>query len=430
MLNKLKRGGNCLINSKTDEIIIALSWQTTGNREIELDTSSFLLNKSSKIRSDKDFIFYNQPNACEGAVSLDCSPKNPHHDSEIHIRLSKIPKEILKISIVVTIYQGIERQQNFSMLEQVSLKIVENGFNGQDIVSYELEAAHTHQEVALILGEVYRNKDAWKFRAVGQGSNDGLDMLAIRFGVNIEEASEEPIRTSEGKKAVGLKRSKRSTKQILAERTHSLQKSLAEFLPHINSAVEQKINESNTRMIIDKILMESFGYRLDEIKAEQKIQGRKADYVLSVDNHDMLVVEAKRAGMRLRDQQIFQATSYGAYSGIKWALLTNLQIWKLYYISTQEKVEANLVFSIDLTTDLTQEDFKKLILISRYGISKKRMLEKLWNEVNALSHENVISAIISEEVINKIRIIIKRDTGCNLKNEKIQQTIEKILQIN
>ncbi|MCI5196374.1 MAG: hypothetical protein D3919_09115 [Candidatus Electrothrix sp. AW5] len=56
MLNKLKRGGNCLINSKTDEIIIALSWQITGNREIELDTSTFLLNKSGKIRSDKDFI--------------------------------------------------------------------------------------------------------------------------------------------------------------------------------------------------------------------------------------------------------------------------------------------------------------------------------------------------------------------------------------
>jgi predicted type IV restriction endonuclease len=183
-------------------------------------------------------------------------------------------------------------------------------------------------------------------------------------------------------------------------------------------------------MILDKIFMESLGYKIDEIKAEQKIQGRKADYVLSVDNDDMLVVEAKRAGMRLQNKQIFQATSYGAYSGIKWALLTNLQIWQLYYISTQEKVEPNLVFSIDLTTDLTQEDFEKFILISRYGINKKRLLEKLWNEVNALSHENIISTMISEEVINKIRTIIKRDTGCNLENEKIQQSIEEILRIN
>jgi stress response protein SCP2/predicted type IV restriction endonuclease len=428
MLNKLKRGGNCLIKSKTDKIVIALSWQTENNREIELDTSSFLLNKSGKVRDDQDFVFYNQPDACNGEVSLDRSPKNPNHDSEVHIHLSKIPKEISKISIVATIYQGIERQQNFSMLDQVLLKIAENEFNGQEIVSYELEAAH--QEVALILGEIYRNKDAWKFRAIGQGFNDGLDVLASRFGVNIEGTSEESHQNSEGKKAVELRRTRRSTKQILAEKTHALQKSINEFLPQINSAVEQKINESNTRMILDKIFMESLGYKIDEIKAEQKIQGRKADYVLSVDNDDMLVVEAKRAGMRLQNKQIFQATSYGAYSGIKWALLTNLQIWQLYYISTQEKVEPNLVFSIDLTTDLTQEDFEKFILISRYGINKKRLLEKLWNEVNALSHENIISTMISEEVINKIRTIIKRDTGCNLENEKIQQSIEEILRIN
>ncbi|MCI5168314.1 MAG: hypothetical protein D3903_20040 [Candidatus Electrothrix sp. GM3_4] len=157
---------------------------------------------------------------------------------------------------------------------------------------------------------------------------------------------------------------------------------------------------------------------------------RRADYILSVDNEDMLVVEAKKAGMRLQNKHIFQATSYGAYSGIKWALLTNLQTWQLYYISTQEKIEENLVFSIDLTGDLGQEDFEKLILISRYCISKKRMLEKLRDEVNALRPENIINAIISEEVINKIRLTIKRDTGCNVVNEKIQQTLEKILRIN
>ncbi len=178
------------------------------------------------------------------------------------------------------------------------------------------------------------------------------------------------------------------------------------------------------------MFMDAFGYELDEIKAEQKIQGRRADYILSVNNEDMLVVEAKKAGMRLQDKQIFQATSYGAYSGIKWALLTNLKTWQLYYISTQEKVEASLVFSIDLTSNLGQEDFEKLILISRYGISKKRLLEKLRDEINALRPENIINAIISEEVINKVRLIVRRDTGCNVANEKIQKTIKEILRIN
>ncbi|XOF33093.1 MAG: hypothetical protein ACL93V_13915 [Candidatus Electrothrix sp. YB6] len=103
---------------------------------------------------------------------------------------------------------------------------------------------------------------------------------------------------------------------------------------------------------------------------------------------------------------------------------------QLYHISTQDKIEPNLVFSVDLLDDLTQEDFDKLVLISRYGISRKNLLKKLWNEVSVLSHENIISSILSEDVINKIRLVIKRDTGCNVENEKIQEAIEDILQIN
>ena len=134
--------------------------------------------------------------------------------------------------------------------------------------------------------------------------------------------------------------------------------------------------------------------------------------------------------MVLREKQIFQATSYGAYSGIKWALLTNLETWKLYHIATRDKVEADLVFSIDLLPELSQSDAELLVLISRYGIERKTLLEKLWNEVKALSHENVISAILTEDVINKIRLVIKRDTRCIIDNERIQNVVEEILQVN
>ena len=426
--NTIKRGENCFISSTTDEIVIALRWQTTKSIKIDVDTSSFLLNKKDKVRSDKDFIFYNQPTACDNSIALDCSPNNPRHDSEFYIRLSKIPKEISKIAFILTIYQGSGQQFDFSMMDQVSLKIIKQGNNKEELICYELEAEC--QEIALILGTIYRINNSWKFRAIGQGVKGGLDAIASQFGVDIEEKPEETPLASEEKKVVECNPSKKSTTQTLDKKVKELQENIGKFLPQINSAVEQKINESNTRMILDKMFMEAFGYEIDEIKAEPRIKGRRADYILSVDNEDMLVVEAKKAGMRLQAKHIFQATSYGAYSGIKWALLTNLQTWQLYYVSMQEKVEENLVFSIDLTGDLELEDFEKLILISRYGISKKRMLEKLWSEVNALRHENIISALFSEEVINKIRLTLKKDTGCNIANEKIQKTIEEILPIN
>ena len=62
------------------------------------------------------------------------------------------------------------------------------------------------------------------------------------------------------------------------------------------------------------MLQNILGYKIEDIKTEQKIEGRKADYVLSVKNEDVIVMEAKKIGMSLRDRHIFQATSYGAYS--------------------------------------------------------------------------------------------------------------------
>ncbi|XOF33005.1 MAG: TerD family protein [Candidatus Electrothrix sp. YB6] len=334
-MNTLERGGNCIISgsgSKTDDIVVALGWHTKNRSDdFELDASAFLLKKDGTVRSDRDFIFYNQTADQENALLLDCSPQNLRHDSEFHICLSKLSEEIEKVVIVLTIYHAVERQQNFSMVDQIFIKILEKGFKGQKLVCYEVKNAN--REIALTLGEIYRHQDSWKFRSVGQGFNGGLDALASQFGVDIDADQEEGTESSEENIAAGLKRTRRSQQQILTEKTHALRKGIVQFIPYVQSAVEQKINESNTRMILDRMFMDIFGYKMEEIKAEQKIQGRKADYILTVDDNDVLVVEVKRAGMALRDKQIFQATSYGAYSGIKWALLTNLQIWQVYQTS-------------------------------------------------------------------------------------------------
>ncbi|HPE73188.1 MAG TPA: type I restriction enzyme HsdR N-terminal domain-containing protein [Candidatus Competibacter sp.] len=112
-------------------------------------------------------------------------------------------------------------------------------------------------------------------------------------------------------------------------------------------------NESQSRLLLDRILQDVLGYALSEIKTEQKIQGRAADYVLAPGGIDALVIEAKRLGAPLRDKQIFQATSYAAYAGIRWALLTNIVNWQLYRVATENKVETDLVFAIDLQNGWT-----------------------------------------------------------------------------
>lgn len=83
----------------------------------------------------------------------------------------------------VTIYDAEARKQNFGMVSNASIRIV-NSDNSQEIARFDLsEDAST--ETAMIFGELYRNGAEWKFKAVGQGFAGGLKALAAQHGVNV-----------------------------------------------------------------------------------------------------------------------------------------------------------------------------------------------------------------------------------------------------
>jgi predicted type IV restriction endonuclease len=180
-------------------------------------------------------------------------------------------------------------------------------------------------------------------------------------------------------------------------------------------------------MVIQHVL----GYHISDIKKEQKIEGKKADYVLSIKGENVVVIEVKRIGMNLGEKQIFQAAAYGAYSGIRWVLLTNAIVWQLYRISTGEKIEHDLVFTIDLIDGIDSEEAEYFYLISKEGMSRKNLLENLWQKIRTLSSENIISSMLSEDVISKIRLNLNKLTGYKVTNDELRQVIEeKILQLS
>ena len=422
MSMNLQQGANAVIPEPA--VFVGIGW--SADEAWEIDASAFLVGQNGKVRCDQDFIFYNQPEAPSGCISLDSEPGTGEDMRGFHVHFSQVPEDVSKIIFTMTLGSVNEPECSpvFRMLNRVYIRVIRQ--SGEGLTRYDLMDAD--QEVAMLLGELYRYKNAWKFRAIGQGYNGGLGVLAADLGVNINAAPEAAVDTADtADTTVTLKSNRKTQKQIWAEKAITLQQGLNRFIPQIQAAVEGQINESNTRMIIDKILMDVFGYQMEEIKAEQEVQGRRADYVLAIDNRDTIVAEVKKAGLPLRHRHVFQATSYGAYSGIRWALLTNLTTWQVYHISTQDKVEANLVFSVNLLPGVKLEDCERLLLISRYGISRKGALEKNWKEVSALTHESIIRAILTEDVISKIRVAIKRDTGCSFENNQIQPVLEEIL---
>ena len=99
------------------------------------------------------------------------------------VQLTKLPADVTKISFAVTIHDADGRRQNFGMVTNAFIRVV-NQAGGAELARYDLsEDAST--ETAMVFGEVYRSGADWKFRAVGQGYASGLAGIARDYGVNV-----------------------------------------------------------------------------------------------------------------------------------------------------------------------------------------------------------------------------------------------------
>ena len=191
MAISLNKGGNLSL-SKSDpglkKISVGLGWDVreTEGVDFDLDASCFLTGETGKVRSDADFIFYNQLQTPDGSVQHtgdNLTGEGEGDDESIIVDLSAISPEIFKLAFSVTIHDAPARGQNFGQVSAAFIRVV-NVETNNEIVRYDLsEDAST--ETAMIFGEVYRNSGEWKFRAVGQGFAGGLGPMAKSFGVNI-----------------------------------------------------------------------------------------------------------------------------------------------------------------------------------------------------------------------------------------------------
>jgi tellurium resistance protein TerD len=187
----LAKGGNVSL-SKEDpgltRILIGLGWDVrmSDGTDFDLDASAFLLNEAGKVRGDADFIFYNNLKSADGSVEHTGDNRTGEGDGDdeaLKVVFARVPADVQKVAVAVTIHDGEARRQSFGMISNAFIRVV-NDETGREIARYDLtEDAST--ETAMIFGEVYRHNGEWKFRAVGQGYRGGLAPLARNYGVNI-----------------------------------------------------------------------------------------------------------------------------------------------------------------------------------------------------------------------------------------------------
>ncbi len=190
MAISLSKGGNVSLSKEDptlDEIMVGLGWdaRATDGADFDLDASAFLLTSAGRVRNDADFCFYNNKNVGDAVIHQgdNRTGEGEGDDEQIKITLSKLPAEIDKVAITVTIHEGEARRQSFGQVSNAFIRLV-NQKTGAEVVRYDL-AEDASVETALILGEVYRHGSDFKFRAVGQGFKGGLGPLATNFGVSV-----------------------------------------------------------------------------------------------------------------------------------------------------------------------------------------------------------------------------------------------------
>jgi len=190
MAISLQKGGNVNLSKEAPSLtkmVIGLGWdpRATDGAAFDIDGSAFLLKADGKVRSDADFIFYNNLKSTDGSVTHagdNTTGQGEGDDEKIMIDLAMVPAEVDKITIGVTIHDAEARKQNFGMVGKAYIRCLDaNG--DKEIARYDLSEDGS-TETAMIFGEIYRAGAECKFKAVGQGFKGGLGPLARSFGIS------------------------------------------------------------------------------------------------------------------------------------------------------------------------------------------------------------------------------------------------------
>ncbi|MFJ9735532.1 TerD family protein [Streptomyces sp. NPDC101171] len=148
---------------------------------VRLDVSGLLLTADGKVRSDDDFIFYNQP----GGPGVTYRSGGGAAPDAIEVDTAAVPPEIEKIVVTAS---PDAAGQTFQGIEPTAT--VRDAAGGAVLATFT--PPRLGSETALVVMEIYRRNGQWKARAVGQGYADGLAGIATDFGVSVEEPAAAP----------------------------------------------------------------------------------------------------------------------------------------------------------------------------------------------------------------------------------------------
>ncbi|MBL1289906.1 TerD family protein [Streptomyces sp. For3] len=181
MTHAMLKGSNVPLDAMAVRAV--LRW-TPGAGVPDVDASALLIGPDGRVRSDEDFVFYNQPRHPSGLVRRLPKRSSPEGLTDtIEADLSSLDPSVDQVVIAASC-----DEEAFERVTDLRISLYDAASaDGEPLAVFDVRA-ETGEETAVICGELYRRGDGWKFRAVGQGYPTGLVGLATAFGISVDEA--------------------------------------------------------------------------------------------------------------------------------------------------------------------------------------------------------------------------------------------------
>ncbi|MEU0021765.1 MULTISPECIES: TerD family protein [Streptomyces] len=177
----MSKGSNTPV--PTTALRVELGWRT-GPGVPDADASALLL-VGGKVRSDADFVFYNQPAHSSGAVRHEGKRESGGRVTDsLLVDLTRVEPSIETVILAASADGG-----RFGQVPDLYIEVRDAAAN---TVAARFDNPGATVETAFVLGEFYRRQGAWKFRAVGQGYDSGLEGLATDYGISVDEPQRTP----------------------------------------------------------------------------------------------------------------------------------------------------------------------------------------------------------------------------------------------
>ncbi|TXS02754.1 TerD family protein [Streptomyces sp. col6] len=184
MTHAMVKGSNVPLDAMAVRAV--LRW-TPGTGVPDVDASALLLGAGGRVRSDEDFVFYNQPRHPSGLVRRLPKRSLPEGLTDtIEADLNALDPSVDQVVIAAS-----SDGAAFGSVRDLRILIHDAAAAGGEPLAVFDVRAETGEETAIICGELYRRGDGWKFRAVGQGYPTGLIGLATAFGISVDESEPE-----------------------------------------------------------------------------------------------------------------------------------------------------------------------------------------------------------------------------------------------